>query len=197
MTIALEAAPVSPVPLSQELFASARVAVHAFVEAINSHDPDRIASVMTVDHVFIDASGMRHKGRDTMVQAWREYFGWFPDYEIQIETAFPGPPAGVPFDSVPSYTDQPNIPVSVFGWAMGKASSQYRDLSGLSDPEKFQNPDEPIKVRGRVRPSPKRIWRVPAAWLAIVRGKKIAEWRTFCDLEPIFRSLGHDRWNDE
>ena len=60
-------------------FERAKAAALAFVEAVNTHDTDRIAETMSPDHVFVDASGMRHKGRETMQAGWREYFGWFPD----------------------------------------------------------------------------------------------------------------------
>jgi ketosteroid isomerase-like protein len=39
-----------------------------------------------------------------------------------------------------------------------------------------------------------RAWRFPAAWLAIVRGDQLAEWRVFCDVEPMLRSMGAGRF---
>jgi ketosteroid isomerase-like protein len=56
-----------------------------FVAAINAHDPDAIGALMTDDHLFVDAEGNEHRGRVAMHEAWRGYFGWFPDYEIEIE----------------------------------------------------------------------------------------------------------------
>jgi len=194
MSLALDGMMAVAEPRDAQAFERAKLAALAFVDAVNTHDPARVAATMTLDHVFIDASGMRHKGRETMRAGWREYFGWFPDYEIQIETVFPGPPSAVPFDSVPSYTENANVPVALFGWAKGTASSQFRPIPNVANPERYTNSDEPIRVRGRIIASPKRTWRVPGAWLAVVRDGQVAEWRTYCDLEPIFRSLGHDRW---
>jgi steroid delta-isomerase-like uncharacterized protein len=37
-------------------------------------------------------------------------------------------------------------------------------------------------------------WRIPAAWHGNVRDGLIAEWRVFCDVEPMLRSMGIDRF---
>jgi len=54
-----------------------------FVDAINSHDVDRIIALMTDNHAFIDAwSGTESK--EAMRRGWPGYFAWFPDYRIEI-----------------------------------------------------------------------------------------------------------------
>jgi uncharacterized protein (TIGR02246 family) len=50
--------------------------------------------------------------------------------------------------------------VAVFGWASGS----------------FQG-------------NPERAWRIPAAWMAVVSGDRIAEWRVYSDIEPMMRSM--------
>ena len=55
-----------------------------FVHAINSANVDKICSLMTVDHLFIDSQDNRMTGRENMKQAWIEYFELFPDYKIEI-----------------------------------------------------------------------------------------------------------------
>ena len=55
-----------------------------FVNAINAHDADRIVSLMTHDHTFVDAYG-NSASREAMQQGWPGYFSWFPDYLIEIE----------------------------------------------------------------------------------------------------------------
>ena len=60
----------------------------AFVTVINSRDVDRLAYLMTADHVFIDADGAEHAGRDRMQQAWREYFDLIPDFRIKVTDHF-------------------------------------------------------------------------------------------------------------
>lgn len=55
-----------------------------FVNAINSHDIDRIYSVMAEDFLFIGAYGDEVHGRDNMRKGWIGYFEWFPDYKIEI-----------------------------------------------------------------------------------------------------------------
>ncbi len=56
----------------------------AFVAAINSRDPDRLAALMTEDHVFTDMDGQAWQGRETMRQGWVGYYRLFPDYAIEI-----------------------------------------------------------------------------------------------------------------
>lgn len=54
-----------------------------FVDAINGHDVERIVSLMTDDHIFIDAYG-NTESRDAMKKGWPGYFSWFPDYRIEV-----------------------------------------------------------------------------------------------------------------
>jgi ketosteroid isomerase-like protein len=56
-----------------------------FAAAINSHDPERIAALMSDNHTFIDAHGNETTGRETMKAGWDGYFRLFPDYYIEIE----------------------------------------------------------------------------------------------------------------
>ena len=44
--------------------------VISFVAAINAHDLDAIVSLMSEDHVFVDAFGESWEGRSTMRRAW-------------------------------------------------------------------------------------------------------------------------------
>ncbi|SEU33887.1 SnoaL-like domain-containing protein [Lacrimispora sphenoides] len=55
----------------------------AFVDAINSHNADKITTLMTDDHTFIDAYG-NSSNKEAMQQGWPGYFSWFPDYLIEI-----------------------------------------------------------------------------------------------------------------
>lgn len=62
--------------------------VLAFLDAINRHDPDKIAGLMTEDHVFIDALGASVRGREKMRAGWRAYFAMCPDYRVSHEDVF-------------------------------------------------------------------------------------------------------------
>ncbi|MFI5171240.1 MAG: nuclear transport factor 2 family protein [Chitinophagales bacterium] len=57
-----------------------------FVELINDHDAEGLASLMSGDHKFIDAAGNTFSGKENMVEGWKMYFKTFPDYWIEIET---------------------------------------------------------------------------------------------------------------
>jgi ketosteroid isomerase-like protein len=62
--------------------------VYAFANAINEHSVDKIYSLMTDDHTFVDAHGNEVKGKDKMKSGWSAYFQWFPDYKIEILDLF-------------------------------------------------------------------------------------------------------------
>jgi uncharacterized protein (TIGR02246 family) len=64
------------------------LAARAFVDAINRHDIDAIANLMTEDHVFIDSLGMRVTGRQQMKKGWEGYFSMVPDYRITVDETF-------------------------------------------------------------------------------------------------------------
>jgi ketosteroid isomerase-like protein len=80
-----------------------------FIAAINAHDADAIGALLTEDHLFVDAEGNEHRGRDAMHAAWRGYFEWFPDYAIDVERT-------VSVEGVTGF----------FGWASGTYSGNGR-----------------------------------------------------------------------
>ncbi len=62
--------------------------VMKFINAINKHDVDLLASLMAGDHVFIDAHGNKMNGIETMKKGWIGYFNMFPDYNIEVTDIF-------------------------------------------------------------------------------------------------------------
>jgi ketosteroid isomerase-like protein len=62
-------------------------AFRQFVAAINSHDVETLAALMTADHVFVDSVGNHVKGAISMEVGWRSYFTMCPDYWIQTDDA--------------------------------------------------------------------------------------------------------------
>jgi len=65
---------------------SAEAIVRKFVARINAHDSRGLLAMCTSDHVFIDSLGARLSGAPQLEQAWNKYFGFFPDYQIDIDT---------------------------------------------------------------------------------------------------------------
>ena len=55
-----------------------------FLEAINAHDVDRLFSLMSEDHEFMDLTGSIQRGRLEMRASWESYFRMFPDYLIVV-----------------------------------------------------------------------------------------------------------------
>jgi ketosteroid isomerase-like protein len=60
----------------------------AFVERINSHDVEGLVALMTEDHYFVDGLGQTVRGRERMKNGWVGYFGWFPDYSVNVNDIF-------------------------------------------------------------------------------------------------------------
>lgn len=70
-----------------------------FVSAVNHHDVDALASLMTADHVFENSEGTAVRGREKMREAWQRYFAMFPDYAIKIRRVFESGPSVALFGS--------------------------------------------------------------------------------------------------
>jgi uncharacterized protein (TIGR02246 family) len=45
--------------------------VLAFMDRINQRDPDKVAELMTEDHVFTDSLGQTVRGREAMRKGWQ------------------------------------------------------------------------------------------------------------------------------
>ena len=58
--------------------------IQAFVDCINAHDLEALGELMSDGHTFVDAHGNQVAGKDKMVEGWRGYFEWFPDYYIEV-----------------------------------------------------------------------------------------------------------------
>jgi ketosteroid isomerase-like protein len=59
-----------------------------FVAAINSGEVNRLVSLMTPEHMFVDADGSEHVGRDGMRSGWRAHFELVPDLRIEVSDRF-------------------------------------------------------------------------------------------------------------
>jgi ketosteroid isomerase-like protein len=59
-----------------------------FMDRINQRNPDKLAELMTEDHVFIDSLGQTMRGRATMRKGWQGYYAFCPDYWVSHEDIF-------------------------------------------------------------------------------------------------------------
>ena len=59
-----------------------------FVTAINAHDVECLATLMTSDHRFIDSLGAVVEGRVSMRDGWKFYFAMVSDYHLEISRFF-------------------------------------------------------------------------------------------------------------
>jgi ketosteroid isomerase-like protein len=55
-----------------------------FIDAINQANVDKICSLMSNDHLFIDSQDNTMKGKEVIRKAWIGYFDLFPDYKIEM-----------------------------------------------------------------------------------------------------------------
>jgi len=76
--------------------------INSFIAAINAHNVSTIGSLITDNHVFMDAHGKNVTGKQQAIEAWSGYFSWFPDYKIEVESML-----------------QNNDTLAVFGYASG------------------------------------------------------------------------------
>jgi arsenate reductase len=111
-----------------------------FASAINHHDVEALTTLMTLEHVFIDALGNRVQSATAMQAGWRGYFAMCPDYWIR--------------------TDHVMAEEGVV-LAVGEAG-------------------------GTIDGAP---WRTPAAWKAVIRDGRAAEFRVFADNKPVYEIL--------
>jgi ketosteroid isomerase-like protein len=47
-------------------------------------------------------------------------------------------------------------------------------------------------VNGKL--SPENQWEIPAAWKAVVQGRRVSEWRVYADNEPVWKIMGVKRY---
>ncbi len=59
-----------------------------FLNRINQRDVDKLAELMTEDHVFVDSLGNQVRGREKMRGGWRGYYSMCPDYRVSHEEVF-------------------------------------------------------------------------------------------------------------
>ena len=56
-----------------------------FLQRINQRDADKLAELLTEDHVFTDSLGQTVRGREKMRAGWRGYYAFCPDYWVSHE----------------------------------------------------------------------------------------------------------------
>ncbi len=57
-----------------------KLVVYLFNQAINEQDIGALSGLMSPDHTFIDSSDEIHRGKETMVRGWIDFFESYPDY---------------------------------------------------------------------------------------------------------------------
>lgn len=64
--------------------------VNRFLGAINAHDLELLASLLSDSHRLTDSLGNTIVGRENVEAAWRRYFEMVPDYLIRVERQLAG-----------------------------------------------------------------------------------------------------------
>jgi len=59
-----------------------------FVDAINHADVNRLAILMTNDHIFVDSDGSKIIGRAAVLDAWTQYFSMMRDYRVVVHETY-------------------------------------------------------------------------------------------------------------
>jgi hypothetical protein len=137
-----------------------------FIKRINAGDINSLCELMTENHIFQDALGKRFMGRETMRQGWTNYLKMVVDYQVHADEFF-----------------QTDERIAIFGTASG------RYVGPLGPITKSGN-GGPMPAAADSAVGPNGFWEVPAAWRAIVRDGKIAEWRVYADNQPLRKLMG-------
>jgi ketosteroid isomerase-like protein len=74
--------------MEQRMTDLAECVAQAFIRAINRHDVDALAELMSEQHRFIDSMGTVFEGPETMHRGWTKYFQIVPDYSVAVEETF-------------------------------------------------------------------------------------------------------------
>lgn len=77
--------PDSSRPIGYNVESSPETITLRFNDAINDRDIDRLTSLMTDDHTFIDSAGVSFQGKDAAIEIWKTFFSAFPDYRNEFE----------------------------------------------------------------------------------------------------------------
>ncbi len=59
-----------------------------FLDRINQRDVNKLAELMSEDHLFVDSLGQAVRGRDKMRAGWQGYYAFCPDYWVSHEEIF-------------------------------------------------------------------------------------------------------------
>ncbi len=59
-----------------------------FIEAVNDRDLGRMRELIHVRHRLTDSLGALVQGRELVLGSWRGYFGFMPDYRIEVGEVF-------------------------------------------------------------------------------------------------------------
>ncbi len=59
-----------------------------FLDRINQRNVDKLAELMTEDHVFTDSLGESIRGREKIRGGWQGYYAFCPDYWVSHEEIF-------------------------------------------------------------------------------------------------------------
>jgi len=115
----------------------------SFVDAINAHDVDGLAKLMSSDHVLVDSLGNKFPA-SALRSGWQQYFTMVPDYWVEVD----------------QIASDGNV---IF--LCGSAGGTFTPKGGTINPENR--------------------WKTPAVWRALIKNGRVAEWRVYCDNEPI------------
>jgi ketosteroid isomerase-like protein len=137
-----------------------------FIKRINAGDIGSLCELMTENHIFQDALGKRFMGRETMRQGWTNYLKMVADYQVHADEFF-----------------QTDERIAIFGTASGRYVGPGAKTGNRA-------PTAAVSHGVESALGPNGFWEVPAAWRALVRDGKIAEWRVYADNQPLRKLMG-------
>jgi ketosteroid isomerase-like protein len=126
---------------------------YAFVDAINTNDPDRLVTLMTDNHTFIDADGSEHPGRDEMHRGWKQYFAMVPDFKIHVREALSHDNIVALFGVAEGTFDQDGDLKPENHWVVPAAWRVVVERDKVSVWQLYVNPEPMVEIFERIKAS--------------------------------------------
>ena len=91
--------------------------MQAFNEAITAQDVEALAALMSDDHRFVDAAGGTVEGKPACLEAWRGFFGAYPDYRNHFDVVAEEQPGLVHATGSSTCSNEPALVGDAHWWA--------------------------------------------------------------------------------
>jgi len=119
-----------------------------FVDAINDADLERLVSLLTDRHVFIDSDGSEIVGAEPVLEAWSRFFSMVADYRVRVQETFHSGSTVVLIGSASGTPRLDGVPEPERRWSVPAAWRAVVDGDRLARWQVFVNPEPILEAAG-------------------------------------------------